>query len=381
MTTLRRATGGTVQLGRQLAEGGEGRIHSVSQDSRDLAKIYLKPVDAVRHRKLIAMIQMQTTDLQKAAAWPFDLLGDSRGQCLGFMMPRINAPGDIDQLSHPAEQRTAFPTVDYGFLVHVSMNLMRAASTLHASGCVIGDVNQSNVRVLKDGTVRFIDVDSFQIKTNGEVFPCLVGTPMYTPPELQGTSLRNQCRTTTHDSFGLSVLVFQLLMCGRHPFAGVPADNRPRTIEQAIGEGLFAYSGQRPSLIAPPPDTMSLASLGDLAPLFERTFTTRQRPSAHEWTLALDRVRTRLMGCDRNRRHCRITSGPCALCALPRDPLPDGTSVGPTVDLDGLSIGQLIREAGSIPSLRRVEERCRQPELSYAERQVPSSPPTSNAKI
>lgn len=378
MSLARLSSGHLLSLGRKLAEGGEGRIHELNGTGDRLVKLYHKPVDDLKHRKLVAMVQLRNAALEDVAAWPIDLAYDPSEECIGFVMPRISGPGIIDKLSHPAEQRIAFPTIDYGFLVHVAMNLMRAASTLHASGCVIGDVNESNVYILSDGTVRFIDVDSFQVQHNGDVFPCNVGTPIYTPPELQDATFRDVTRTPTHDTFGLSVLVFQLLVQGCHPFAGVPRDGRGRTIEEAIREGLFAYSVHRRDRVSPPPDRLPLSALGEVADLFERSFLGSQRPTAAEWMNALDRTRSRLRRCAKNPRHSFTHDcGACPLCRLPRDPFPHyGEDQARPIDLGGLSIGDLIRQAGQLPTLRPLAERCGEPDVLAYERTVPTTPPS-----
>lgn len=257
------------------------------------------------------------------------------------------------------------------------MNLMRSASTLHASGCVIGDVNESNVYILSDGTVRFIDVDSFQVQHHGEIFPCNVGTPIYTPPELQGMTFRGVTRTSTHDMFGLSVLVFQLLVQGCHPFAGIPSDGRGRTIEDAIREGLYAYSPQRRDRISPPPNRLHPSTLGEVAGLFERSFLSSQRPTAAEWMNAIDRTRNRFRQCTKNPRHTYLQDCVgCPLCNLPRDPFPHyGQGHTRPIDLGGMSIGELIREAEQLPTLRSVMVRCGEPDVLSYERSVPLTPP------
>src|SRR5712691_4689158 len=71
--------------------------------------------------------------------------------------------------------------------------------------------------------VTLVDTDSFQVcePHNGVVYRCPVGKPEFTPPELQGCPFAQVDRAPEHDLFGLAVLLFQLLMEGTHPFAGV----------------------------------------------------------------------------------------------------------------------------------------------------------------
>ena len=155
-------------------------------------------------------------------------------------MPRVDGHREIHALYGPTARKAAFPDASWAFLVRVARNLAAAFDAVHRHGHVIGDVNQGNVVVSRKATVRLIDCDSFQVTHVGHTYPCRVGVPLFTPPELQGQRLDCVLRTHDHDRFGLAVLVFQLLFMGRHPFTGrhryacVP-------VETAIREGLFAF--------------------------------------------------------------------------------------------------------------------------------------------
>lgn len=376
MRDTRLSNGERLQIGEIVAEGGEGKVFTLQSRHADkVLKVYHRPPDAAQVAKLVAMVQKRNSSLESAAAWPTDVAYDSRSTCIGFVMPRVDGSGVIDKLAHPAEQRAAFPTIDYGFLIHTSMNLMRAAATLHAEGCVIGDVNESNIVVLPNATIRFIDVDSFQIQSGHLVHRCGVGTALYTPPELQGVSFKERDRTPEHDMFGLAVLVFQLLVQGCHPFAGVPRDGRARTIEEAITERLYAYSTRGRTAVAPPPGRMSVGSLGELSQLFERAFTGTGRPTASDWMQALKRTSQRLRSCRTNPRHLYPSDhGSCHLCELPRDPLPSsGHAPHRQAGTTAIPIADLIREAGSIARPPTLSSLCRQSRPTAAERVIPDT--------
>src|SRR3546814_5244737 len=66
------------------------------------------------------------------------------------------------------------------------------------------DVCSSDL-VSPTATVALIDADSFQLTHNGSQYLCAVGVPEYTPPELQGRSLKSIVRTQDHDAFGLEI--------------------------------------------------------------------------------------------------------------------------------------------------------------------------------
>ena len=137
-------------------------------------------------------------------------------------MPRILGHLEIHHLYSVAQRKKDFPEADLGFLLHTARNCAIAFEAVHGHGHVVGDVNQKNVMVSKKGIVAFVDCDSFQVAEGARIFRCGVGVPEYTPPELHGKNFASLDRAANHDLFGLAVLVFHLLMMGRHPFSGCP---------------------------------------------------------------------------------------------------------------------------------------------------------------
>ena len=88
--TLTRARA-SVRLGHELGRGGEGEVFAVEGQKDRVAKIYSIPPNHLKIQKLLTMAEATTPSLLKIAAWPVDLLSDSKGTVRGFMMPRINA--------------------------------------------------------------------------------------------------------------------------------------------------------------------------------------------------------------------------------------------------------------------------------------------------
>ena len=117
----------------------------------------------------------------------------------------------LHDLYSPGSRKIHFPQADFRFLVRSAANIARAIASVHQSGCVIGDINHSSMLVSTKGTVSLIDADSFQITTSTNQFLCKVGVPEYTSPELQGQNLSTTSRTSNHDSFGLAIVIFQVL--------------------------------------------------------------------------------------------------------------------------------------------------------------------------
>lgn len=82
------------------------------------------------------------------------------------------------------------------------------------------------------------------VGTNISLKPCVVGTEDFTPPELHGVSLSSVKRTQPHDNFGLAVAIFQLLVMGKHPYAGRYSE-ADLGLGQSIAQNRFAFSISR----------------------------------------------------------------------------------------------------------------------------------------
>ena len=223
---LRRQSNGQIlNYGSQpvVGVGGEARILLLREEPGLVAKVYHNPTD--RHeRKLAAMIANPPVDPMAAKghvsiAWPVDLLQTTHGagRFVGFLMHRVAGLRPIIDYYNPRTRRQQCPLFDYRYLHRTARNLAAAVGALHLRGYVIGDVNESNILVTESALVTLVDTDSFQVRDpqTGLVYRCPVGTPQFTPPELQNKTFAHVDRMPEHDAFGLAVLIFQLLMEGR----------------------------------------------------------------------------------------------------------------------------------------------------------------------
>jgi len=232
--------------------------------------------------------------------------GTNTGRFIGFLMPKITGGRSIFHIYNPVmRKQLAYPFDTYA-LYRTAANLCVMIASIHAKGYVIGDINESNILVNRDALVTIVDCDSFQVTDEqGIIHRCHVGKPEFTPPELQGVSFKEVDQSADHDLFGLGVLLFQLLMNGFHPFAGVLSSHQSvgRVDLHAIRHGLFPYAKNQPSIIPPP----SAPPIRWLAPqvqaLFEQCFVEghRQksaRPTARQWYHQLDTAESMLQTCD-----------------------------------------------------------------------------------
>jgi formylglycine-generating enzyme required for sulfatase activity len=323
MQVKRQSNGEVIDLGPEIARGGEGAIHPYYRDTSLVMKIYhadkLKDIDS---DKLQLMLANPPDDSVKkdhgcvSIAWPVDLLLsiDGSEQIMGFLMPRVpmQQVRPIHDYYSPKTRSEKNLGFNYKYLHQTARNFAAAMSALHAKQYVIGDVNESNILVYDTAIVTLVDTDSFQVRDfqHGKVYRCRVGKPEYTPPELQRKTFADYDRTPEHDLFGLGVLIFQLLMEGTHPFAGVyQGTGDPPPTEKRILAGHFPHGTKtvpyRPAQIAVRFDVLHPT----LRQLFVRCFedghnNPQARPDARTWVKALEEAAEKdLVSCRVNSEH------------------------------------------------------------------------------
>ncbi|RXK87295.1 protein kinase domain-containing protein [Filimonas effusa] len=298
---------GSYTAGRVLGKGGEGIVYAITESDDQVLKIYNEAVPEQKVHKLAFMASINDLQLQSYAAWPIDIVSDSGGSVCGFVMRKLTGYVPMHMLFSPLDRKKLFPDKGYNFLVHVARNLAMAFTQLHAKGIVIGDVNEGNLLVNERGMVGMIDCDSFQMKEGERLYYCEVGVPRYTAPELYDTgSFATTVRTESSDSFAMAILIFQLLMLGRHPFAGKNLSSEDISEEKAIRSYMFAYSLKRDvgNYLAPPPDTLPVTMLGEvLVSYFHQSFESRDRVAVKQWAAALEQLLVSMKRCARSKVH------------------------------------------------------------------------------
>ena len=305
----------TVAAARRLGAGGEAEVFEVEGRPGLAFKKYRVPSPA-RAAKLRVMLaappDRRDAGGHVAIAWPSELVVGPGGVVEGFLMPRIDLTATVPlfQVYNPASRQQIAPAFTWRYLLRTARNVAAIVDSLHRAGYVIGDINESNLLVNKRALAVLVDCDSMQVRdaSTGEVHRGGVGKPEFTAPELQGRDLATVDRTVESDAFALAVLVFQLLLEGVHPFAGVwRGSGDPPDIPARMRDGSFPY--RRGSRVAPPPHALPLDVLPPtLRRLAWRCFTTgvrrpSARPTAAEWVSALEAADGELRTCDRSSHH------------------------------------------------------------------------------
>jgi DNA-binding helix-hairpin-helix protein with protein kinase domain len=348
MRLFRETTGERIDLGDhcRLATGGEAQLFVHPEDPQQIVKLWHQPTPE-RADKVRAMLANPPADPMAAQghvaiAWPTDRLATPRRQIVGFLMPRVEGVHPIIDFFNPKTRRQRSPLFNWFYLHRMARNLATALRALHERGYVIGDLNECNILASETALVTVVDTDSFQVwdATQGRLFRCRVGRPEFTPPELQGRSFAEINRETVHDQFGLAIVVFQLLMEGTHPFAGVyQGQGEPPTLPERIRAGHFPYAGEPHVPYTPVPIAPAFACLHPgLQNLFVRCFRDGHqapslRPDDLSWQYGLEEAELNLVSCHDNQQHIfsnHLSACPwCSRTAMlgGRDPFPSLAAV------------------------------------------------------
>lgn len=307
--------GKPVRLGKQLGKGGEGEVFALADMDGHAVKIYANP-DAKREAKITAMISGGLAKGSSLIAFPSAIVRDNKKNFVGFAMRLVAGHTSLHDLYAPGSRKIHFPKADYRFTLRAATNIARAVAKIHELGAVIGDINHSGILISKEAVAALIDADSFQF---GRDHLCRVGVAEYTPPELQGQRLDGVLRTPNHDSFGLAVVIFQLLFMGRHPFMGRYARG-DMPVEKAIAEYRFAYSNMRDTSMTPPPGACQLEAFpAFVGAAFEAAFAPNAtaRPTALQWVNTLEALEGALSKCGTNAMHFYPSAaGKCVWCQM-----------------------------------------------------------------
>lgn len=202
-----------ITLSNPVGVGGEGTIYKVNKTLA--CKIYkLERLTIARMEKLRVMISKPISDPE--ICWPIDIVTNTKGEPVGFTMPI--AKGHILTRVHSQTfLQQKFPKWRKRDLAELTLTIASKIKYLHARNVIIGDINTRNIMFYSPSEVYFVDTDSYQI----EGFPCPVGTNEYTCADIlsYGLEFPKFLRTFGHENFAVAMLIFIILMNGRHPYS------------------------------------------------------------------------------------------------------------------------------------------------------------------
>lgn len=221
-----------LRLGQPIASGGEATVYAIEGDQTVVCKIYADNRLTLGRVSKLARMTGRRLDLP-GVCWPLTRVHDASGLTRGFIMPRAEGLPLSQTIMQPAEFLQRNPAWTRRDSVRLALNILTAFRNLHAEGVLMGDVNENNILMRPDASVSFVDCDSYQLAGH----PCPVGTDAFTPPELQGCAFAKTFRTERHEAFAVAILLFKIMVAGKHPFS----HQNGASLAENIGKGLFPY--------------------------------------------------------------------------------------------------------------------------------------------
>lgn len=298
-----------------LGKGGEGSVHLVKEHkvsglpkADDLvAKFYHDPQQDNRRDKVIAMINNPPDDIH-SFAWPLGVVFKDK-KFVGYVMSKIDSSvyRNWSDLANSRDRKKNAPDFDFKYAITSCLNFSIALSSINSTGNMLGDINESNVAVKTDSSIMIMDTDSAQITYKDKFFPCTVGKPEYTAPELSHGSLRDQKRTLQSEVYAFAVICFQMLTGGSHPSDGTYSGNgEPLSQIEKMRLGIYPALGKSIDKQYSPPPRVNVEAL----PLQIREelskslkINPRERISVDNLTHAFKSVLENLIQCKKQNNH------------------------------------------------------------------------------
>jgi alpha-tubulin suppressor-like RCC1 family protein len=300
-------------------EGGEAKLFSTPSG---LLKKYHTPEKTPALAKLQHIIAHPVTLThadrpliiwpQKLAYHPFT------GELAGYVMPFVAATPLIDVLDR-TKRLARWPDLatdtrrEWQFVLTVARWSAAVLAYIHAHGYVVGDLSPRNILVYEEGTVAFVDCDSYQVG-DGSVYGCSVSTAGYHAPEVRQRAHGRLQYSIHSDAFALAVVIFRLVCGNLHPYQGItlpsamlapaqyhatkqqyphlqPIPDGVDATTYCYERGIWPYDATQ-QLCVPPVEMQAyyLQLPAAVRGLFGRAFTgaPAQRPTPLEWVQVLD---------------------------------------------------------------------------------------------
>ena len=339
--------------------------------------------------------------------WALSLLIDKKSQSIiGFVMPLIDDQKsktlDYFYDSILSKKLASTSSKALSFKIEILLNLCRAIDDLHNRGHKFVDLKPQNLRVF-EGTniVSLIDCDGYTIldKTTGNEFRADMVSTDYIAPEINKLDLKKDAIPKSQDDYALAVIIFQMLNRGIHPFQGIiKAPNIfVSTNDEKALLGLYPYGQIKNDKTTPLPISIHDMLLDETRVLFDRAFTTQNRPSAKEWAEHFQDIifNKRIVRCKKesnNIEHMRFRDKECPACSRaigvsnPRPVVPKpGLPPAPVKQPGGSNIGKdiftifIVMLLVAIPVTLIVQST--KPKLQNQPIQQPTETPTAQVQI
>ena len=319
----------TLDLSTRLGRGATASVYKVTINGKSYAvKIYNKP-DQVDWAKISAMTELGERDEYQFAlthAWPVGLI-QKDGQNVGFAMPLYDL-GLFTTLDHYYDnllrgqikdtQLLALPN-----LVLIAKNLCIELEKLHKKSIYLVDIKPQDVVVnTTTNEVVLLDCDGFSVEKDGVRYPASLISADYIAPEVTINKLSPKTLGLGQDLYGISVLIFQILNRGLHPFSGkLKKEISATTNDDKAALGYYAYGADENPIIAPHVSSLHTMWPKSITTQLENCFTSGERASASDWISTFNEIERNkgYVRCDKFQKdhlHIRFRDQECMQCKI-----------------------------------------------------------------
>nr|WP_230972468.1 hypothetical protein [Archaeoglobus neptunius] len=225
------SNGERVRLVETISSGGEGTVYQTDVPNL-VAKIYRKErITADLKEKVSVMVKLReflhVDKSDFSIVWPKALVFNSKKEFVGYVMSRADGT-PLQKICNSSTLLRKYRHVKRSDLVKIAINTLKALDHLYSYRVLMGDVNQLNILVDEKLKVYLIDTDSYQIGP----FVCKVGKPEFSHPDWIGSKYEDNPRSPRSEGFALAILVFMILLPGKHPFSKIGGEGVIDNIKQ-----------------------------------------------------------------------------------------------------------------------------------------------------
>ena len=319
-----------LDLGDHLGRGATADVYKVSIEGHYYAlKIYKKP-DKINWQKLKALTELghdQEFSFVKTHAWPLGIVQKDQ-QSIGFAMELF----DLD----------SFKTVDHYYdnilraqisdtrllalpnLVLIAKNLSLELGKFHQNNIHLIDIKPQNIAInTVTNEVIILDCDGFSFGKDNVHYPADFVSADYIAPEVTINKSPPQTLGLGQDLYALSVLIFQILNRGLHPYSGVSkVEIQVHTNDDKATLGnYYAYGKIDNPAVAPHVSSLHRHWEDNILSALESCFTGSVRTSAAEWVQIFEGIEHSkgYVRCDKFQQdslHIKFRDKECLQCHL-----------------------------------------------------------------
>ena len=265
-------------------------------------------------------------DFTLTHAWPLGIVQED-GKNVGFAMDLFDL-GFFRSVDHYYDNILRKEISDTRLLalpnlVLIAKNLCIELDRFHKKNIFLIDIKPQNIVVnTTTNEVVLLDCDGFAIEKDTVFYPANLISMDYIAPEVTAKKLRPENLGIAQDLYALSVLIFQILNRGLHPYSGkFKFDVNVTTNDDKAALGFYAYGVSTRVEIAPHVSSLHKMWPDRILTNLEAGFVSGKRANAAEWLAIFDSIErekgfVRCENFPQNSQHIKFRDKECMQCRL-----------------------------------------------------------------